>query len=117
LRADSARLPTSGAGVAKLCQRCLELAQDVLGLLAPSGHEPADQLLGVAARHAAAADGVIDHVLEAVAGDGDALLEGLAEGLHALSGLGRLLLRSPGSSRGRWALLPSNGQSTRASQA
>ena len=90
LRAFCARAPAcwrarAGAS-ANLREQALELAEQVVGLIPPAGDQSADHLIRVAAGHAAAPHGVVDHLLEAVAGDRDALLEGVAERLHALLG-------------------------------
>jgi hypothetical protein len=70
----------------ELSEQPLELADQVVGLITPAGDQPADDLLSIAPRHAAPADGIVDHLLEAVTRDRDALLQGLAERLDALLG-------------------------------
>ena len=64
---------------AGLFDQSFELAEQRVGLFAAAFDQVAEHLLGVAAGHPAALDGVVDDLLEAVAAERDALLEALAE--------------------------------------
>ena len=69
---------------ARLLDQPLELAEQRVGLLAAAFDQVAEHLLGVAAGHPAALDGVVDDLLQAVAAERDAVLEALAELRDAL---------------------------------
>src|SRR5262249_50555378 len=72
--------------VAGLGGHALELRHEILGLVAAARDQAGDEVLGVAAGHAPAANGVVDDLLQPVARDRDAPLQGLAKGLDAFLG-------------------------------
>ena len=69
---------------ARLLDQPFELLEQRVGLSAAAFDQVGEHLLGVAAGHPAALDGVVDDLLQAVAAQRDAALEAVAELLDAL---------------------------------
>ena len=79
----------SGAGLdfaLGLVEQALELLDELVGVAPAAVEEAGDELIGVVAGHATTLDGVVDDVLKALAREGHAVLECVAEGLDALVG-------------------------------
>src|SRR5690606_3031238 len=90
LRGDAGGALARGLDAAAgLVEQAFELLEEIVRVGAAPGDQAADELVGVGARHAPALDGVVDHLLEAIAGERHAALERLAKGLHALVSAGR----------------------------